>query len=323
MQVGNMFRSLLVPLDGSAAAEHAIPMALSLARRFEATLKIVHVHVPAWLPYGEDGSYDAIVDRELREQMKVYLDRLIQRLSKVTNVPLNSVLLDGLVADAINGHAMESGVGLIVMTTHGRGPVARFWLGSVADALIRQATIPMLCVRPGESETDLTQELALGRVLIPLDGSQLAEQILEPATALAAATHAELTLLRVVQQWMTDSDFPNSRSVSGFSPGFLEQLEVIDREERKRAEGYLDQLAERLRARSLTVQTRVVSHVRPAIAILDDASAHSVDLVALATHGRGGLKRLLVGSVADKVLRAAATPVLVYRPVGEFVSAED
>lgn len=298
-------------------------MALSLARRFEATLTIVHVHAPVWGTNGEGGLYDAIIDRGLREQMQAYLDGVIQRLSEVTNVSLSSALLDGLTVDALNRHAMEADVDLIVMTTRGRGPVTRFWLGSVADALIRQATIPMLCVRPGESETDFTQELALGRVLIPLDGSQLAEQILEPATALAAATHAELTLLRVVQQWMSDSDFPNSRRVSGFSPGFLEQLEVIDREERKRAEGYLDQLAERLRARSLTVQTQVVSHVRPAIAILDDASARGVDLVALATHGRGGLKRWLVGSVADKVLRGGATPVLVYRPVGEFVSAED
>ena len=89
------------------------------------------------------------------------------------------------------------------------------------------------------------------------------------------------------------------------------------------AEDYLDQLAERFRTRSLNVQTRVVSHLRPATAILDDASAHGVDLIALATHGRGGLKRLLVGSVADKVLRSAITPVLVYRPVGEFVSTEE
>ena len=88
-------------------------------------------------------------------------------------------------------------------------------------------------------------------------------------------------------------------------------------------EEYLDQLAARLRAGSLSVQTRVVSHIRPATAILDDASSNGADLIALATHGRGGLKRWLVGSVADKVVRGRYTPVLVYRPVGEFVSAEE
>jgi len=317
------FRSLLVPLDGSPAAEHALPMALSLARRFEAALQIVHVHRPVWGFYGEGGLYDAIVDRELREGVQEYLDGVIQRLSQVTNVPLSSVLLDGLVAGAINRHAIDSGVDLIVMTTQGRGPVARFWLGSVADALVREAAIPMLCVRPGESEPDLSQEPAFGPVLIPLDGSQLAEQILVPAAALATATHAELTLLRVVEQFMPESYAPDRRRVSGMRQGLMEQLQEMDSQEWKRAEDYLDQLAERLRTRSLTVQTRVVSHVQPAIAILEDASAHGVDLIAVATHGRGGLKRLLIGSVADKVLRGATTPVLVFRPVGEFVSAED
>ena len=214
-----MYRSILVPLDGSAAAEHALPMALGLARRFEAALKIVHVHAPVWGANGEGGIYDALVDRELREEMQAYLDGVIQRLSEATKVALSSALLDGLVAGAINRHAMESGVDLIVMTTQGRGPVARFWLGSVADRLVRQSTIPILFVRPQESEADLTQEPEFGRVLIPLDGSQLAEQILEPAAALAAATNAEVTLLRVVQQFTPDSYAPDSGRVSGIRPG--------------------------------------------------------------------------------------------------------
>lgn len=318
-----MFRSLLVPLDGSTAAEHALPIAVSLARRFEAALRIVHVHRPVWGFYGEGGLYDAIVDRELREGVQAYLDGVIRRLSEVTNVPLSSAVLDGPVACAINRHAVESGVHLIVMTTQGRGPVARFWLGSVADALVRQATIPMLCVRPEDLESDLSQEPALGPVLVPLDGSRLAEQILEPAAAFAAATRGELTLLRVVEQYMPEGYAPDRRRVSGMRQGLMAQLVEMDRQEWKRAEDYLNQLAERLRTQSLIVHTRVVSHVQPATAILDDASAHGVGLIALATQGRGGLKRLLVGSVADKVLRGATTPVLIFRPVGEFVSAEE
>jgi nucleotide-binding universal stress UspA family protein len=318
-----MFRSILVPLDGWPAAEHALPTALSLARRFEATLTIVHVYAPVWGAYGDGGLYDAIVDRELRAAMQAYLDEVTQRLAAVTNVPVSSVLLDGLVAGAINHHAIESGVDLVVMTTQGRSPVARFWLGSVADRLVRQLTIPMLFVRPQDAGVDLTQEPKFGRMLIPLDGSQLAEQILDPATAISAATNAEVTLLRAVQQFTPDSCGPDSGRVSGIRPALLTQLQEVDRQEWKRAEDYLDQIAERLRTRSLTVQTRVISHVRPAIAILDDATTHGVDLIALATHGRGGLKRLLVGSVADKVLRGAITPVLVYRPVGEFVAVEE
>jgi nucleotide-binding universal stress UspA family protein len=318
-----MYRSILVPLDGSAAAEHALPTALSLARRFDAALKIVHVHAPVWVAYSEGGLHDATVDRELREDMQAYLDGVIQRLSEVTNVSLSSVLLDGFVTGAINRHAIESRVDVVVMTTQGRGPVARFWLGSVADRLLRQLTIPILFVRPQEAAADLSQEPVFGRVLIPLDGSQLAEQIVEPAVALAAAIQAEVMLLRVIQQLTPESYSPDSGRMSGIRPALLSQLQEIDRRERARAEEYLDQLAGRLRVRSLKVQTRVVSHLRPATAILDEASTDSGDLIALATHGRGGLKRLLVGSVADKVVRGATAPVLVYRPVGEFVAADE
>jgi nucleotide-binding universal stress UspA family protein len=231
--------------------------------------------------------------------------------------------LDGIVPGAINRHAMESGVDLIVMTTQGRGPAARFWLGSVADALVRQSTIPMLIVPPQESEADLAQDPELGRMLIPLDGSHLAEQILEPAIALAGMTQAEITLLRVVQQLTPATYDPESSRISGIKPALLKQLQDVDRHERERAEDYLGQVAERLRTRSFTVQTRVVSDIRPATAILDDLSAHGANVIALATHGRGGLKRLLLGSVADKVVRGATIPALVYRPVGELAATEE
>jgi nucleotide-binding universal stress UspA family protein len=284
--------------------------------------------VPVWGAYAEGEWYDENTDRELRSNGQAYLDRVLQRLATVgenslSENSLTSVLLEGSVAGAINRHAVATEVDVIVMTTHGRGPMARFWLGSVADSLIRQTSIPVLFVQPQETEAELTQESVFTRVLIPLDGSQLAEQILEPAMALATAMRAEVTLLRVVEQLTPASYDPNSNRISGLRPSGLTQLQEVDRQEWSRAEEYLDQLAARLRSEALSVQTRVISHLRPATAILDDASSNGADLIALATHGRGGLKRLLVGSVADKVVRGTTTPVLVYRPTGEFVSAEE
>jgi nucleotide-binding universal stress UspA family protein len=91
-------------------------------------------------------------------------------------------------------------------------------------------------------------------------------------------------------------------------------MQEFDEQELKRAHAYLEPLAERLRARSFAVNTRVASHERPAAAILADASVHGADLIALATHGRGGLKRLALGSVADKVVRGANAAVMAYRP---------
>jgi nucleotide-binding universal stress UspA family protein len=317
-----MYRSLLVPLDGSAAAEHALPIALSLARRFAAALKIIHVHVPTWGVYGEGGVYDPLLDREIREGMQAYLDRIVQRISTSTDISLSSAVLEGLVPGAIQRHATESGVDLVVMTTQGRSPAARFWLGSVADRLVRQSAIPILLVRPREEEVDLTRETKFGHVLVPLDGSPLAEQILDPAIAIAAVTSAKITLLVVAHQFTPDDDAPDSGRGSGIRPELLKQLQEADRQERASAEKYLNELVERLKTRSLRVETRVVSHVQPATAILNEASDQGIDLIALATHGRGGLRRVLLGSVADKVLRGATTPVLVYRPVGEFVATE-
>jgi nucleotide-binding universal stress UspA family protein len=318
-----MYRSLLVPLDGSDFGEHALPLALSLARRLGATLRVVHVHVSPWVASGELGvQYDETTDRILREGDRAYLDAVVQRIAAVGNICLSSALLDGPVADVISGHATATGSDLLLMTTHGRDPLARFWLGSVADALVRQASIPILLVRPKEAPPDLAQELVVRRMLIPLDGSELAEQILEPALALGAATQAEYTLLRIVQPMIPGGHIPAGAKVTGVREPLLGHLQALHRQEWTEAQDYLERLAERLRSRPLTVQTRVVSHDQPAAAILDGASAHGADLIALATQGRGGLKRLLLGSVADKVVRGAATPVFVYRPVEKSAPAD-
>ncbi len=318
-----MYRSLLVPLDGSAFGEHALPLALSLARRLGAALRVVHVHVSPWVAYGELGvQYDETTDRILRENDRAYLDAVARRLAAAADISPSSALLDGPVADAIGWHATATESDLLVMTTHGRGPLARFWLGSVADALVRQASIPILLVQPKEAAPDLAPEPVVRRVLIPLDGSELAEQILEPALALGAATQAEYTLLRVVKQMAAASYDPASGRVSGLRESLLKQMQVMDRQQWTEAQEYLERLAGGLRARSLTVQRRVIPHEQPAAAILDDAQKNAADLIALATHGRGGLKRLLLGSVADKVVRGAATPVLVYRPVDKSAPME-
>jgi nucleotide-binding universal stress UspA family protein len=195
-----MYRSLLVPLDGSTFGEHALPVALSVARRLGAELQVVLVNAPNGGIYRDIGfHFDATLFDLIREQDRAYLDTVVRRLSMVADIPPRSALLNGPVASAISQQAAASGADLLIMTTHGRGPLARFWLGSVADALVRQSPIPILIVRPQEAVADLTQEPVFKRVQIPLDGTELAEQIVEPTLALAVAMQAEITLLRVVE----------------------------------------------------------------------------------------------------------------------------
>jgi nucleotide-binding universal stress UspA family protein len=298
-----MYRNLLVPLDGSAFAEHALPIAASIARRAGATLQVVRAHVPiASLYSGSELVADMTLDATIRENETTYLDGVVKRLVEIVPGRVSRTLVDGLVADALNEQALAAAADLVVMATHGRGPLSRFWLGSVADTLVRHLPMPILLVRPQEETPNLANEVTVRRILIPLDGSDLAEQILGPATELGSLTQAEYTLLQVIEPFV-----PPPHQLPG---PLFDQLA-------REAQMYVDGVAERLRGRSLRVETRVVVNRFAAAAILEDARDHATDLIALETHGRGGVARLLLGSVADKVLRGALTPVLVHRPLAK------
>jgi nucleotide-binding universal stress UspA family protein len=141
----------------------------------------------------------------------------------------------------------------------------------------------------------------------------LAEQIIEPAADLGTLTGADFTLLRVIRPLLPG---PFAVGQAGTGTGLqhmLDEVEGAHEEVRRQAVTYLEGVAARLRARGLKVHTLVAAEDQPALAILHEA-APPIDMVALQTHGRGGLSRLLLGSVADKVIRGAAVPVLVQRP---------
>jgi nucleotide-binding universal stress UspA family protein len=308
-----MYRSLLVPLDGTPFGEQALPLALSIARRAGASLEIVHVHTP-FEYYRVPSAVAPQMDEQARKDKRAYLDGIVSRLGAEGKAKAISTLLIGHAADAIHDHAVSKGADLVVLTTQGRGPVSRFWMGSVADNLMRRLPMPVLLVRPQETESDQNQEPVLQRILIPLDGSDLAEQILEPAVALGTLMQAEFTLLGVVDPILEfDEDIRGRRSIA-FSPSLLAEVKAARERHEAEARSYLNQVANRLRSESHRVQVRIAQNLKPAAAILNDASDQSIDLVALATQGRGGLARMFLGSVADKVVRGATTPVLVYRP---------
>jgi nucleotide-binding universal stress UspA family protein len=198
-----MYRSILVPVDGSTFAEHALPLALSLARHSGASLHLFHVVQPLASVYSEAPLFvesECDLEARIQERMRTYLDELAGRLAKRWSAVVTSSLLAGEVVPSFLAHTAETKPDLVVMTTHGRGPLGRFWLGSVADELARVLPVPLLLVRPQEkAEPDLETEPPLRQILIPLDGSKLAEQIVRPAIELGRLTRAGFTLLRVVK----------------------------------------------------------------------------------------------------------------------------
>jgi nucleotide-binding universal stress UspA family protein len=176
--------------------------------------------------------------------------------------------------------------------------------------MVRRATTPILLVRPHEKVLDLASEAVLRHILVPLDGSVLAEQVLESAVALGKLMQADYTLVRIYGPLVDTSLTPLGYAMVGGSEPAIEQL-------RAEANDYLNRVAERLQQQGHTVKTHVVLGQHPASALLDAAQSLAADLIALETHGRRGLTRLLLGSVADKVIRSASTPVLVHRSPGK------
>ncbi|QJW94978.1 universal stress protein [Frigoriglobus tundricola] len=282
-----MFQTVLIPIDGSEFGEAAVPWAVAAAAA-GAALHLVHAH--GFPPVEAGVVCDPTLDRALLAHEERYLDQLVARVraaapqlviaARTTDVCLAP-------ADALRAAVREIRPDLVVMATHGRGPLGRFFLGSVSDQMAQRSPVPVLLVRaPGATGAERPR---LEELVVPLDGSPFAEQILGPAAALAAAFGCRSTLVCVADP-------------------------ATDRTG-QRAEWYLEQVA-RSRPGGVISWT-VVRGESAAASVLSVAGGDPNTGIALATHGRTGLGRLLHGSVADEVIRHAAGPVLVYHPTNE------
>jgi nucleotide-binding universal stress UspA family protein len=313
-----MMRAILVPLDGSAFSECALPTACAMAERAQAALHLVLVHVPAYSSYIDGAAVlDDQIDAISREADYAYLQTVQQRLV-AEGMPAPSIaVLDGPIAETLGTYATEASTDLIVMTTHGRGGMARFWLGSVADSFVRHSHVPVLLIHPREIPDAPTPipPRPLRKICVALDGSSLAEQMLEPALALGALGDAEYMFVQVIDALVIVS--------SPFTPEVLQQEYLALHRRQSNAQQYLEALAAPLREQGYRITTQVLIDRQAALAILHTVREQGCDLIALATHGRGGFRRLLLGSVADKVLRGADRPVLLYRPRAELSDSSD
>lgn len=295
-----MSRLILVPLDGSEFSESVLETAIDLTRRWDARLEIVTVHeaVPAL-----DHDLWEAASREWSER---YIDEVADRIEEEIGLRVPATSLDGSPAEAIQHHALARGVDLIVMATHGRGPMSRIWLGSTADGLVRHSTVPILLLRPDEEAPGTMSYFEPQRVVVPLDGSPEGEAILPEAIALAGNEGTEFDLLRV---YPYPKDFSSS-----YLPHTVQMNTDLLEERRKGAEEYIQAEADELVKQGLSARGHVVVEENPATGILQFAERTGSDLIALSTHGRGGVSRLVLGSVTDKVVRGAQIPTLVYHP---------
>jgi nucleotide-binding universal stress UspA family protein len=242
----------------------------------------------------------------MRKSEREYLRTQTRDLQQRIGHPVSSAMLKGPVARTLAKYVRNIGADIVVMTSHGYGGLRRLWLGSVADELVRTLEVPVLLVRPAENEN--AGPVKFSRILVPLDGSSLAEGILEPAVALARLWNAELDLIQIVHPlpYATGALPGPLLSTGRYSQVLSSDLET--------ARAYLQRTAERLRDQEVSASSRAVVGANVAETLVDLTRQEGAGLVALATHGRGGVRRLVLGSVADKLLRAAEVPTLVHRP---------
>jgi nucleotide-binding universal stress UspA family protein len=305
-----MYRRILVPLDGSRYGDHALPYAVAIAVRTGATIELVHVHhhheldsdLAALTPYQYQriGAADIVHDDDCRAEERAHLEEQAADIELRYGINVRTRILSGHTADALSSEAAEIVADLIVLSSHAREGIDRIRFGNVAHELIEHLNVPALCVRPPSDDAPLVAA-EIRKVLIPLDGSPFSEQILDVAAPLVQALGAHATLVHVVG---TRPLFTPGFDSGGRS-GFGNRAGVV---------AYLRDVADRFAARINEPALTAIEAMDVAASINQLMAVGDFDIVAMATHGRSGLSRLLLGSVADSVLRQSNRPVLLYRP---------
>lgn len=293
---------IVVPLDGSPFAEAALPMAIHLARNLGAPLDLVFVSEPVLpISVGEPFAIPFAIPVPPVSDPVPYLAAVEQRLAAVPGLVVHRHVLAGDAATEIARHATAGGARFLVLSTHGRGGLNRFVLGSVADRLAREAHCPLVLVRPGH---ELVREHPEGprHLLVPLDGSAMAESIIDPALEILDGPSPILVLVHAVA---LPVPFPFADSPVN-AEGIETNVEAMEQ--------YLARVAHRYRERGLIVLTKVCIAGSVASGVLEVAEAYAADWIALTTAGRGGVPRAFFGSVADKVVRGADGMVILWNP---------
>ena len=269
----NLFERILVPLDGSILAEAVLPQVRKLAARRPVEVLFFRALPP---PPMVEGDYAAVASFDRREA-EAYLDRI----QSAFELPSRRRVREGRAAETILATAEDEGATLIAMSTHGRTGASRWLFGSVAEEVLRSAPVPLLLTR---SFPAAGAEAVPRRILVPIEPGDVSLGVIGPAIDLATVFGAHVVLLHVMPD----------------GPAYGDPVNPVR------------EAFERFRTVGLTVEP-VLRRGDAAAEILSVARDQRVELIAMATHGRTGVSRLVKGSVAEKVTRGADIPLLLVR----------
>ncbi|HEY8292820.1 MAG TPA: universal stress protein [Thermomicrobiales bacterium] len=304
-----MVRHILVPLDGSRLAATAVPYALTLARASDARISLLAVVASPPEHTGLPSAAAQEGDERHVTESTAYLESVATTM-RADGLTVTTVVRHGNPASEILAASEDGGCSLIVMGTHGRTGLDRIRIGSVAQHVLRHASIPTLVVRPS-ADAPTEGAAAITEVTVTLDGSALAEEALPIATRIATALSIPLTLLRIIPSLA-------ALASTGWGDGYAAYFPVSEGMEADEDQGvkeYLEAIAARVRVSGLDVHTRsersVTSHAAEVIAAA--LATPPSGIAVMASHGRGGVLRWALGSTAEEVLDQSPCPILIVR----------
>jgi nucleotide-binding universal stress UspA family protein len=302
-RLNSLHEKILVPLDGSELAQIALPYAEKLAGKLGYQITLIYV----------SGS----IDDQYHHMHQFYLQKMAETARQaaeihvenleVKAIKVETAILLGDPAEQIVDYADKEGVGLIIMSTHGRSGIKRWAMGSVADKVLRATKQPLALIRAKRARPDAPERNILSKILVTLDGSKQSEAVIPYIEELASKLKADITLLQVV---LPDYNLSTTGEpeYGVYSEKHLESIQALARE-------YLENIAAQLKQRGINAKPEVALGTA-AETIIKFADAIAADMVALSTHGRSGVSRWALGSVAERVLRAGDTPLLLVRTPG-------
>ncbi|MBN1376574.1 MAG: universal stress protein [Dehalococcoidia bacterium] len=312
-----MFKKILVPLDGSVEAETVLPYVRDIATRFGSEVNILSVGM---------GSRRRRVNQLLDDYIQHAVEHLqghsiicravvlyndaaenesgyAEITARTKQIKAKGNLLYGGPADKILEYTRKHRINLVVMATHGLSGLRRWWLGSVFEKVISQSTVPVLGIHSKHAkEIDKDSVVTFKRILVPLDGSDTGEAALHDAESIALKTGASMVLLHVIPE-------PHMIEVRMLGSEFSDIVKAMH----DAGEKYLAKVNKRLNEKGIDVTAKILSG-DPAARIVDQARHEKADLLAISTHGRSGIARWVLGSVADKILHESKIPMWMVRP---------
>jgi nucleotide-binding universal stress UspA family protein len=293
-----MFEKILLPLDGSELAEMALPYGRELARKLNSELILFHVCRPE---HHQQEHMHKVYLHSLAETMRHNLKR---SQPKGTEIKVTTRIESGGPQENICALVENNGIGLIIMTAVGAsGLKVGKMLGSVADHICRTVPIPVLLIRAQETQRISGRGQLINRILLTLDGSELSQRALPVGEELATRLKVPITLFQMVHMLI-----PYADEMAG-AP-FMDYAKLSEDEE-KRVQTELIALERELRKKDINVTHNVIIGTSAADEIIEEGKKVGADLVVMSTRGRSGMRRWVLGSVAERVLRHSEIPVLL------------